>query len=220
MLSPSSACRDRRLWAGGAASTDPWSRVVQALLWLAVVGCCTAMSMPIVHLVSHATDLGHSQHKAALLLSTLFTAAIVSRIAFGMLADRIGPMRTLLIGSASQAIMLVTLAVTTSYWALVLAALLFGLGFSGIMPNYPLIIRALFPVKQMGWRIATQYLFAAMGMALGGWLGGVVFDLTGSYADAFLTGVAFNLVNLALIGSLYLRQMRLERAPVQGSAPA
>ena len=182
---------------------------VQGLLWVAVVGCCTAMSMPIVHLVSHATDLGHAQDKAALLLSVLFTAAIVSRIGFGVLADRIGPMLTLLIGSTCQATMLLVLAITTSYWALFVAAALYGLGFSGIMPNYPLIIRLLFPVHQVGWRIATQYLFAALGMALGGWLGGVVFDLSGSYAGAFLTGAGFNAVNLVVIGALFVRQLRL-----------
>jgi MFS family permease len=192
-----------------------WS--VQGMLWLATVGCCAGMAMPIVHLVSHATDLGHSQERAALLLSTLFTAAIFSRIGFGMLADRIGPLPTLIIGSCCQAIMLVVLAFTTSYWSLVLAAALFGLGFSGIMPNYPLVIRLLFPVDQAGWRIASQYLFAAMGMALGGWLGGIIFDFTGSYSTAFLVGVAFNLMNLALVASLWLRKQRFE-AGLQATA--
>jgi MFS family permease len=187
-------------------------KAVQGMLWLAVVGCCTAMAMPIVHLVSHATDLGHDPRNAALLLSILFTAAFVSRIGFGMLADRIGPMRTLLIGSVCQAVTLLTLAVTTSYWALALASLLFGLGFAGIMPNYALAIRLLFPVEQAGWRIASQYLFAALGMALGGWLAGVIFDLTGSYADAFVIGVAFNLMNLALVATLLVRQTRLSRS--------
>jgi MFS family permease len=129
-----------------------------------------------------------------------------------MLADRIGPMRTLLIGSVCQAVTLLTLAVTTSYWALALASLLFGLGFAGIMPNYALAIRLLFPVEQAGWRIASQYLFAALGMALGGWLAGVIFDLTGSYADAFVIGVAFNLMNLALVATLLVRQTRLSRS--------
>ena len=105
-------------------------------------------------------------------------------------------------------VMLVVLSYTTSYPALVVGAALFGLGFSGIMPNYPLAIRALFPVWQLGWRVASQYMFAAMGMALGGWLGGAIFDLTGSYSNAFLVGVLFNLMNLALVGALWLRHQR------------
>ena len=191
-----------------------WSAsTVTALMWIAVIGCCTAMAMPIVHLVSYATDLGHPSIRAAEVLSVLFAAGFVSRIAFGILSDRIGPMVTLLIGSSCQAIMLATFSVVQSLPGLYLAALLFGLGFSGIMPCYPLIIRLLFPAGQAGWRIASQYLFAALGMALGGWLGGVVFDLTGSYADAFLVGVCFNLINLGIVLTLMLRFRTHQLAP-------
>ena len=190
-------------------------RVIQAILWFAGVFCCAAMSIPIVHLVSHATDLGYTLEQGARLLSVLFVAGFVSRIAFGMLADRIGGVRTLLIGSACMAVMLFAFVFTTSYSGLLVAALLFGLGFSGIMPCYPLLIRLLFPVSEVGWRIATMYLFSAGGMALGGWIGGAVFDLSGSYAPAFLTGLAFNALNFFLAGILFVRQRpsRLEPAP-------
>jgi MFS family permease len=208
--SPSAALR--------SATEDPGAAVlghspgfVQGLMWIAVVGCCAAMAMPIVHLVSHATDLGVERARAAEMLSLLFSAAFVSRLAFGMVADRIGGTRTLLIGSASQAIMLCAFAAVDSVSGLYVAAIAFGLGFAGIMPCYALMLRALFPVSQMGWRIAAQYLFAALGMALGGWLGGVVFDLSGSYSPAFMVGFAFNLVNLICIGYIYLRQ-RTRRA--------
>ena len=125
--------------------------VAQILLWVATIGCCGAMSVPIVHLVSHVSDQGYTLEQGARALSVLFLAAFVSRLAFGVLADRIGPMRTLLIGSVSMAAMLLAFAFTTSYSGLLIAALLFGLGFSGIMPCYPLIIRILFPVSQAGW---------------------------------------------------------------------
>ena len=151
--------------------------VAQAMLWVAVIGCCTAMSVPIVHLVSHVTDQGYTLEQGARVLSVLFVAAFVSRLGFGVLADRIGPVRTLLIGSVSMAAMLLAFAFTTTYTGILVSALLFGLGFSGVMPCYPLIIRLLFPVSQLGGRIAAQYMFAASGMALGGWLGGVMFDL-------------------------------------------
>ena len=187
--------------------------VAQGMLWIAVIGCCSAMSVPIVHLVSHVTDQGYTLDQGARVLSVLFLAAFVSRLAFGMLADRIGPVRTLLIGSVSMAAMLLAFAFTTSYTGLFIAALLFGLGFSGIMPCYPLLIRTLFPVSEAGGRIAAQYMFAAGGMALGGWIGGVIFDLTGSYSPAFLVAFAFNALNFVMIGFLYTRQMRLELRP-------
>ena len=187
--------------------------VAQGMLWIAVIGCCSAMSVPIVHLVSHVTDQGYTLDQGARVLSVLFLAAFVSRLAFGMLADRIGPVRTILIGSVSMAAMLLAFAFTTSYTGLFIAALLFGLGFSGIMPCYPLLIRTLFPVSEAGGRIAAQYMFAAGGMALGGWIGGVIFDLTGSYSPAFLVAFAFNALNFVMIGIVYTRQMRIALRP-------
>ena len=161
-----------------------------------------------MHLVSHATDLGVSAADAAEMLSVLFAAGFISRIAFGMLSDRIGAFPTLLIGSTCQAVMLAAFAVVESTPGLYWCALLFGLGFSGIMPCYPLVLRLLFPVSQAGWRIASQYMFGAIGMALGGVLGGIMYDLTGSYANAFLTGLGFNLVNLVIVAFLYFRAQR------------
>ena len=108
--------------------------------------------------------------------------------------------------------MLVVFANVSSAWGLYVAALLFGLGFSGIMPCYPLIIRVLFPASQAGWRIATQYLFAALGMAFGGWLGGVVFDLTGEYTSAFYIGAGFGVMNFGVVWLLLSRSRRLGAA--------
>ena len=187
---------------------------VQALLCLATIACCTAMAIPIVHLVSHATDLGIARARAAELLTVLFAAAFVSRILFGMVADRIGGVRTLLIGAACQAIMLLVFSVVTSLPAFYVAAILFGLGFAGIMPCYPLIIRLLFPASQAGWRIASFYMFASLGMAIGGWMGGYIFDLTGTYANAFLAAFGFTVMNIFTIGFLYLRQHRLGHNPL------
>jgi predicted MFS family arabinose efflux permease len=188
-------------------------QAVQGLMWVAVVGCCGAMSMPIVHLVSHATDLGHPETRAAELLSILFAAAFVSRIAFGVLSDRIGALPTVLIGSSCQAAMLLVFAFVESLQGLYVSAALFGLGFAGIMPCYALVIRLFFPANQAGWRIASQYMFASVGMALGGWLGGAMYDLTGTYTDAFLIGFALNIVNLVLMATLALRHRRVILSP-------
>lgn len=190
------------------------STLVQGALWLAVIGCCTAMAMPVVHLVSHGTDLGYSATRAAELLSVLMIAGFVSRIGFGMVADKIGAVPTLLIGSACQGVMLLVFSQVESLTGLYIAAILFGLGFSGIMPCYPLILRMWFPVNQIGWRIAAQYLFAALGMALGGWMAGQIHDLTGSYTSAFFSGFAFNVMNFVVILSLYIRSNRLGLSPL------
>ena len=198
-----------RIELGGSADglVLGWSPArVQIMLWLAVVGCCTAMSMPVVHLVSHVSDLGYSPVRGAEMLSVLMVAGFVSRIGFGILADRIGAVPTLLIASACQMVMLGVFAVVEGLVALYVAALLFGLGFAGIMPCYPLLLRLWFPVGQMGWRIAAQYLFGALGMALGGWMAGQVFDLTGSYSPAFVLGMLFNLLNFGLVWTLHLRE--------------
>ena len=189
-------------------------RVVQGLFCIAVIGCCTAMAMPIVHLFSHATDLGFSRSSAANMLSVLFGASFFSRIAFGMLADRIGGVKTMLIASSCQAVMLVAFAFATSETGLYISAFMFGIGFAGIMPNYALIIRLWYPSYQIGWRVAFTYLFAAIGMAFGGWLGGSLYDLTGTYTQAFLVGFGFNVMNVAVISFLYLRQTQLRLNPL------
>jgi MFS family permease len=181
---------------------------MQLVMWVAVIGCCAGMAIPIVHLISYATDLGYSAARGAEMLTLLFTAAFFSRIAFGAVADRIGPTKTLMIGSFCQASALLFFAMVDSMFGLYAAALMFGLGFAGIMPCYPLLIRTLFSVEQAGWRIAAQYLFAASGMALGGWMAGWIFDETGTYTYAFLTGAAFTLANLVLVCGMHVHHTR------------
>ena len=204
---------DRSSARGQSRVLDLPATSVQTLLCLAAVGCCAGMAMPIVHLISHTTDLGYSSVHAAQLFSLLFAVAFVSRILFGLLADKIGAARTQLIGSSCQAVMLLTFALVSSLPALYVAAALFGIGFAGIMPCYALLIRQWFPQTDVGWRVAMLYLFAALGMALGGWLGGVVFDYFGSYRNAFLLGFAFNVMNLFVISGLYWRSLRLRLQP-------
>jgi MFS family permease len=206
--------RDEALARRDAA---PWDRValgwpaerVQVMLCLAIIGCCVAMAMPMVHLIAYATDLGISGARAAEMLAVLLAGAFVSRLAFGMIADRLGGLRTLLIGSSGQAAMLAAFAAVDSFWGLYLVAALFGLLHGGIVPSYALIVRELFPAGHAGRRIAMVILFGTIGMALGGWLGGQIFDLSGSYRPAFLVGLAFYFGNLMLVGMLLHRQSRM-----------
>jgi MFS family permease len=192
---------------GGSAPVLGWpAGAVLAILCLAIVGCCVAMVMPMVHLIAYATDLGHPSARAAEMLAALLAGAVVSRLLFGALADRIGGLWTLLIGSAGQLLMLSSFTMAQSLVGLYVVATLFGLVYGGIVPCYAIIVRELFPIRQVGSRIGIVFLFGTIGMALGAWLGGQIFDLTGSYHPAFLVGVAFNLGNLALVGALLLRQ--------------
>jgi MFS family permease len=180
-------------------------RLMMALLCTAIIGCCVAMSLPIVHLVAHVTDLGHPAVRAAELLSLLLATSCLSRLGAGMLVDRIGGLRTLFTGSIIQATMLAALSGVDGLAALYLVVAVFGLGYGGIVACYSLILREYFPVTGIGARIAVIYLFGSVGMATGGWLGGFVFDGMGSYAPALLIGAAFNLGNLLIIGSLIYR---------------
>jgi MFS family permease len=205
--------------ATGPARHDapPWDRRaldwpaerVQAMLCLAIIGCCVAMAMPMVHLIAYATDIGIDRAHAAEMLALLLACAFISRLGFGMIADRLGGLRTLLIGSSGQALMLAAFAAVDSFWGLYVVAALFGLLQGGIVPCYALIVRELFPASHTGRRIGMVILFGTIGMALGGWLGGQIFDLSGSYRPAFLVGLAFNLGNLMLVGTLLHRQSRM-----------
>ena len=177
-----------------------------ALLCAAIIGCCVAMSMPLVHIVSYCSDLGFSAARGAEMLSLLLFSAFISRLAYGWLADRVGGLKTLLLGSSLQMLGLAFYIYAGSLESLYLVSIFYGLGYGGVVPMYAIIIRELFPASQAGWRIGVIFLFGTVGMALGGYLGGVIYDWTATYRLAFLTGVAFNLCNLALVIFMVRRQ--------------
>ena len=187
------------------------------LVWLciAVVCCCVAMAMPIVHMVSHATDLGYPLARASEMLAVLLGCAFFSRIAWGAVSDRVGGLRVLMIGSLCQVLVLAMYLAVESLIGLYVLSGLFGLAFGGIIPSYTLIISKHFPPGSIGWRIATVYFFGAVGMAIGSWLGGVIFDISGAYRGAFAAGLLFNVVNLLIVGALLVRKS--ETLEVQNS---
>ncbi|WP_193186490.1 MFS transporter [Nisaea sediminum] len=167
-----------------------------AFLSLAIVGCCVAMAMPMVHIVAYCTDLGFEAARGAEMLSLLLACSAVSRLGFGFLSDRLGGLQTIFIGAALQAIALSLFAVVDSLAGLYLVSALFGLVFGGIVPAYALATREMHPDGEVGWRMGVVFFFGTVGMALGGFLGGWIFDLTGYYPLAFVVGVSFNIVNL------------------------
>jgi MFS family permease len=195
--------RGRSLQAGLPASVSP--RTAQAMLCAANFLCCVPMALPMAHLVAFCSDLGIAPASGALMLSTLLGAAFVSRQAWGWLADRIGGLPTILAGSICQAVALAGFLATRGEVGLFTVSAAFGLGFSGIVPAYVLVIRQFFPAREASWRVPVMLLCGTCGMAFGGWLGGAIYDRAGSYGAAFLVGIAVNLVHIALISTLLLR---------------
>ncbi len=189
---------------------------LQGLLALAGLACCVAMSMPQVHIVAYCGDLGYGVARGAEMLSLMLACGIVSRIASGWIADRIGGLFTLLLGSVLQALALALYLGFDGLASLYVISALFGLFQGGIVPSYAIIVREYFPPKEAGERLGIILMATLAGMALGGWMSGKIFDLTGSYQAAFANGVLWNLLNLAIVLWLLFRRERLSRA----AAPA
>jgi MFS family permease len=185
---------------------------VQMLLCVAGVACCVAMSMPQVHIVAYCGDLGFGAARGAEMLSLMLGLGVVSRLASGWISDRIGGLRTLLLGSILQGVALLMFLPFQGLVSLYVVAGLFGLFQGGIVPAYALIVREHFSPREAGARVGTVLMATLFGMALGGWMSGAVFDLTGSYRAAFINGIAWNLLNVSIVGFLMFRASRLMRA--------
>ena len=183
----------------------------QALLCVAGVACCVAMSMPQVHIVAYCGDLGYGAARGAEMLSLMLACGIVSRLVSGYICDRIGGLRTLLLGSALQGIALLLFLPFDGLVSLYVISALFGLFQGGIVPSYAIIVREYFPGREAGSRVGLVITATLFGMALGGWMSGVIFDLTGSYKAAFVNGILFNLANLT-IATWLLRRATLRTA--------
>ena len=178
---------------------------LQALLCVAGVACCVAMSMPQVHIVAYCGDLGFGFARGAEMLPLMLGAGIVSRLISGWISDRIGGLRTLLLGSVLQGVALLAFLFTNGITSLYMVSAMFGLFQGGIVPSYALIVREYFTPKEAGARVGTVLMATLFGMALGGWLSGAIFDLTGSYRAAFLNGTAWNLLNVSIVLFLLYR---------------
>ena len=179
---------------------------MQIILSIASIGCCVAMSLPLAHLVAHMSDIGFgSVHGAQLISLMLMAAGFSSFFGVGYLGDRFGGLQALFIFSIIQTLFLGLLSIVDSLFAIYASAILFGIGYGGILPCYPLIVREYLPAQQAGRRTAVVVFCGGAGMALGGWMGGVVFDATGGYTMAFWIGVGFNLFNLIIVGNLISR---------------
>jgi len=185
--------------AAGLGRQPPASpALLQALLVIAGFACCVAMSMPQVHIVAYCSDLGFGPARGAEMLSLMLGFGVISRIASGWIADRIGGAGTLLLGSALQCLTLILYLPFDGLMSLYVVSALFGLSQGGIVPSYAIIVRESFPATEAGTRVGLVIMATIVGMAAGGWLTGVIFDWTGSYQAAFLHGIGWNVLNLAI----------------------
>ncbi len=199
--------------SGSSAARTPLAlglspAALQTLLIIAGTACCVAMAMPQVHIVALCSDLGYGAARGAEMLSLMLGFGIVSRLVSGAIADRVGGLRTLLLGSTLQGVALVLYLGSEGLVSLYVVSALFGLFQGGIVPSYALIIREFFSPREAGARIGTVIMATLFGMALGGWMSGAIYDLTGSYNAAFMNGIAWNLLNLSVAGWLLFRSTR------------
>jgi len=189
---------------------------LQLLLVVAAVACCVAMAMPQVHLVAYCSDLGYGAARGAEMLSLLLACGIISRLTFGWISDHIGGLRTLLLGSALQGSALCLYLFSDGLVSLYLISALFGLFQGGIVPSYAIIVREFFSPREAGSRVGMVIMATLFGMAFGGWMSGMIFDLTGSYRTAFVHGILWNLLNLSIAG--WLLRLAIKRRPAAGIA--
>jgi MFS family permease len=181
------------------------------MLGLAGIGCCVAMSMPQVHIVAYCVDLGYGPAVGAEMLSLMLMGGVVSRLISGLLADRLGGVMTLLIGSALQCLALFLYLPAGGLVSLYVVSLIFGLSQGGIVPSYAVIVREYMPAREAGARVGFVIMATIIGMAIGGWMSGWIYDLTGSYHMAFINGIAWNFLNIGIILLILTRSRRAMR---------
>jgi MFS family permease len=184
------------------------TNALTVILGLASISCCVAMSMPQVHIVAYCNDLGYGVARGAEMLSLMLGLGIISRIGSGFLADRIGGIPTLLIGSIAQGTALLFYMFFDGLTSLFLISAMFGLFQGGIVPSYAIIVRETMPASEAATRVGIVIFASVFGMSFGGWISGVIFDATGSYAAAFTNGVAWNLLNITIMVLLLMRARR------------
>jgi MFS family permease len=181
------------------------TNTLTVLLSVAAIACCVAMAMPQVHIVAYCGDLGYGVARGAEMLSLMMACGIISRIGSGYLADKIGGIRTLLIGSLAQGFALFFYLFFDSLTSLYLISAMFGLFQGGIVPSYAIIVREAMPASEAATRVGIVIFASVFGMSFGGWVSGIIFDATGSYAAAFANGVAWNAVNVGIVVTLLIR---------------
>jgi len=183
-----------------------------AAIALTHFACCAAHSGPIFHMVTHAIDRGVPAMAAATVLSAAGLASLTGKIGCGIFADRVGAKRTLVAGLALQAVAISLYLLTGGLGSFYALALLFGFAYGGVMPLYAILVREYFGARIMGSAFGAVSLAATLGMALGPWVGGWLYDALGSYAWMFVGSSAIGLGAVAI--AFTFRPPRVLGAPL------
>ncbi|WP_197513538.1 MFS transporter [Bordetella bronchialis] len=202
--------------AGKLAGMRP--NTVFAMLGVAGFLCCVPMAMPQGHLVALCSDRGLPATVGAAMLSSLLAVAFLSRQGWGLVADRIGGVRTALISSFMQMVAVSGYLYVQQQFGLFAVSIAYGLGFSALIPAYVLSVREIFPPRDAYWRVPAMLLMTGSGMAAGGWVAGFLYDRYASYDPAFMLGVAANVVNLVLLATLTVKLHGGLRVPAMRQA--
>jgi MFS family permease len=184
------------------------SRLLMGLLSAAAFCCCAAMALPFVHMVAFCSDLGFAAARGSEAISLILLTAVAATFAMGRLSDYIGPIRVSLLCALIQIASLVGFVFVESLLGIYTLSVIHGIPYIALVQGYALILRYVYGPTIAGWRLGVVMLFAMAGMAVGGWLGGAIFDATLSYRSAFQAALAFNLLNLMLLGTLHFAQRR------------
>jgi MFS family permease len=187
--------------------TSSWS--LMAVLSAASFCCCAAMAVPFVHMVAFCGDLGLSPGRGSEAIALILLTAVAATFAMGRLSDHIGPLQVSILCSMIQVVSLTGYVFVQGLSGIYTLAVIHGIPYIAIVQGYALILRRMYGPTIAGWRLGVVMLFAMAGMAVGGWIGGAVFDATLSYRPAFQLALAFDLLNLMLLGALYFRQGRV-----------
>ena len=182
---------------------------LQALLMIAGLACCVAMAMPQVHIVAYCVDLGYGAARGSEMLSLMLGFGVISRLGFGWVMDRIGGLKTLVLGSLLQTIALALFLPFNGMASLYVLSAVFGLFQGGLVPSYTMIIRRFFPAHETGTRVGLVMSATIAGMAVGGWMSGAIFDATGSYQAALINGILWNVINLSIAVWMLMRARRV-----------
>lgn len=189
---------------------------VVAWLASAVLFCCTAMSVPVVHLVPLLTDKGITPENAVTVFLVLMIAGAMGRIWGGKLADQIGALPSYAAMSVLQTSVIFVFPHADNIVLIYALAIIFGVAFSGVMASFLICVRMMVPSNVMARSMAVVGMFGWFGMGFGGWQGGWVFDLTGDYVIPFANGSAAGLVNIFILAlfALHIRRgLRAQAVP-------
>jgi MFS family permease len=181
------------------------SGITVAWLSAAALFSMTLIGMATVHVVALAQDAGIAAQLAASVLSVMMVGGILGRVGMGRLADRLGGLRTALLAALAETLLVFGFVYVHTLAPLLVLGGAFGMAYGGVMTCYMVSIRELVPLERRGTSVGILAMLGWVGIGLGGWQGGALFDLSGAYTLPFAVAAAAGVVNVALLGALWLR---------------